>query len=457
MNEDNSQGERPVESSNGPSLWSIGNGLWILLIIATAYMWYTGKFEQAAPQNPIEVVKSDDEPKLQEPKLETVTVPEFEFTNQEGEKITKNDLLGKQWIVDFMFTKCAMSCPTLTLAMKKLNDSVKDVDVRFVSITVDPKRDTPAQLKGYAEIYGAESDRWLFLTGKKAQLYDLIKNTFSAEIIENNSPAIGLEFAHSNRFIHIDENGKILGSYNGIVEEDIAVLTRVLKGKIETPEKHKFLRVVREPSKAEAKDGSPYKKKEPGEDVKEFEEDILFLDEEPETNSESGEEEHAAEKHTEDHTENHIDKFTLVPAWVLWLPTVNACLNSLATILLIFGVSLIKKGKESAHKKTMITAFGVSILFLLCYLTYHYLLTYYTGDAHRTYPGTGTIRTVYYVILFTHLPLAMFVPFLAIATIYTGLKDRRVVHKKLAKITFPIWLYVSITGVVIYLMLYQFS
>ena len=137
------------------------------------------------------------------------------------------------------------------------------------------------------------------------------------------------------------------------------------------------------------------------------------------------------------------------PAWVLWLPTVNASLNGLATILLIVGVVLIKQGRREAHRRVMLSAFATSCLFLACYLVYHAFVL------SKKFPGEGPIRYVYYSILLTHVVLAAVVPFLALRTIYLGLKERWEQHRRLARITFPIWLYVSITGVVIYAMLYH--
>jgi uncharacterized membrane protein YozB (DUF420 family) len=114
---------------------------------------------------------------------------------------------------------------------------------------------------------------------------------------------------------------------------------------------------------------------------------------------------------------------------------------------------MIKQRREVAHKWTMLSCFGVSVVFLACYLTYHALLRGVSKEFPRsTYP---TAALVYYPILLTHVILAAAVPFLAIATIYFGLTDNRPRHIRLARITFPIWLYVSITGVIVYLMLYQ--
>ena len=135
------------------------------------------------------------------------------------------------------------------------------------------------------------------------------------------------------------------------------------------------------------------------------------------------------------------------------LPHVNAALNALATILLVLGYVQIKRRQEQAHKWTMLACFGVSVIFLACYLTYHFNIP---GGSKRfpDYPPVA-VRYAYYAILLSHVVLAASVPFLTVATIWLGLADRRSAHRKLAWWTFPIWLYVSITGVVVYLLLYQ--
>jgi putative membrane protein len=131
------------------------------------------------------------------------------------------------------------------------------------------------------------------------------------------------------------------------------------------------------------------------------------------------------------------------------LPQVNAALNATATLLLVLGYVLIKQRREVAHKWVMLTAFGTSIAFLVCYLVYHYQV----GSV--PFRNQSPVRYVYFTILITHVILAATVPFLALATIYLGLRDRRQKHVKLARWTYPIWLYVSVTGVVIYVMLYH--
>lgn len=131
------------------------------------------------------------------------------------------------------------------------------------------------------------------------------------------------------------------------------------------------------------------------------------------------------------------------------LAALNAILNGSAAVLLFLGWLSVRSGKISRHRAFMGAAFVVSGLFLISYLTRFYL----TGT-HR-YPGTGLMRTLYLSILLTHTVLAATVPFLAIRTIYLAIKNRIAAHRKIAKITWPIWMYVSVTGVLIYFMLYR--
>ena len=131
------------------------------------------------------------------------------------------------------------------------------------------------------------------------------------------------------------------------------------------------------------------------------------------------------------------------------LPAVNAVLNATCAVLLIVGYLLIRRGLWRQHRRVMITAFGTSVLFLISYLTYHA----HAGSRH--FPGTGSARTVYHSILFTHTVLAMAIVPLAIITLSRGLSARYDRHRAIARWTLPIWLYVSVTGVVVYWMLYQ--
>lgn len=135
------------------------------------------------------------------------------------------------------------------------------------------------------------------------------------------------------------------------------------------------------------------------------------------------------------------------------LAHINALLNATATVLLVVGYVLIKQRRETAHKRTMLTAFGVSVLFLISYLAYH---VWPVGAQATPFPGPRSVKLgVYLPLLISHILLAMVVPPLAAVTIYLGLRDKRERHRRLARWTFPIWLYVSVTGVLVYLMLYQ--
>jgi len=132
------------------------------------------------------------------------------------------------------------------------------------------------------------------------------------------------------------------------------------------------------------------------------------------------------------------------------LPSVNATLNATAAVLLVWGYLLIRRKEIATHRKVMLSAFAVSSAFLVCYLVYHFQV----GSVH--YPHTGALRAVYLSILATHTVLAAAVPPLAIITLSRGLGGRFDKHRRIARWTLPIWLYVSVTGVVVYLMLYRF-
>ncbi len=131
------------------------------------------------------------------------------------------------------------------------------------------------------------------------------------------------------------------------------------------------------------------------------------------------------------------------------LATLNAVLNSIAAVLLIAGWIAIRSGKTKAHRAAMVSAFAVSAVFLVSYLTYHAL------EGSRPFQGEGLVRPVYFTILITHVFLAAAVPILALRMFFLAWKARWDAHRRLGRITLPIWLYVSITGVVIYLMLYH--
>ncbi len=131
------------------------------------------------------------------------------------------------------------------------------------------------------------------------------------------------------------------------------------------------------------------------------------------------------------------------------LATLNAVLNALAAVLLVAGWVLIRRGRVKAHRSVMIAAFVVSTVFLVSYLT-----RYAIEGTHR-FAGPDSVRPIYLGILATHVPLAAAVPLLALRMFFLAWKGRFAAHRRLGRITLPIWLYVSVTGVLIYCMLYQ--
>ena len=131
------------------------------------------------------------------------------------------------------------------------------------------------------------------------------------------------------------------------------------------------------------------------------------------------------------------------------LPTVNATLNTISAILLIIGYVLIRQRKIAAHKNCMLAAFAVSVIFLISYVIYH------ANVGSKSFTQQGWVRPVYFTILISHILLAFAIVPLALRTLYLAWREKFDKHRRIAKITFPIWLYVSVTGVIIYLMLYQ--
>ncbi|MCI0412956.1 DUF420 domain-containing protein [bacterium] len=131
------------------------------------------------------------------------------------------------------------------------------------------------------------------------------------------------------------------------------------------------------------------------------------------------------------------------------LPTVNALLNSTSALFLVIGYRFIRAKKVQQHRVCMVIAFVASILFLASYLTYHVLA------GSKPFPGAGPARTIYFLILISHTILAAAVPPLAVITLYRAWKGQFDKHRRIARWGFPIWLYVSITGVLVYWMLYR--
>ncbi|HTI51747.1 MAG TPA: DUF420 domain-containing protein [Planctomycetaceae bacterium] len=349
-------------------------------------------------------------------------IEDFTLTECHGQTVTKADLLGKPWLACFIFTQCLGPCPLVSEQMEILQQRLKGLDVRLVSITVDPDRDTPDVLKAYAERYHADPERWWFLTGDKAEIFRLIRRDFRMIVADEPNPKPGFEIMHSITIMHVNAEGRVMGQYNARNDVDMARLRRALLGKTDSSDSLLI-------EKADADEAEQER----------LQEELRRRALEEELESDKG--------------KSSVPR--VAPDWVFRLPTVNASLNGLATVLLLAGFALIKSGKRKAHEATMLSAFVTSSLFLAFYLIYHFALYHFTGESSRKFTGAGLARTIYLAILVTHVVLAAAVPVLAGITIYRGVTAQWERHKRLARITFPIWLYVSVTGVIIYAMLYH--
>jgi len=163
----------------------------------------------------------DSKNDYQLPKLGSI--PSFEFTDSDGNLISQEELSGKAWVADFIFTTCTMACPVMTGNMNLIHKAFKNNDkVRIVSISVYPEYDTPEILKEYASRYNANTNRWHFLTGPEENVKLVIKNGFKMGDYEDI-------IFHSEKFALVDQNGNIRGYYNGMKTDDIKTLKKDIR------------------------------------------------------------------------------------------------------------------------------------------------------------------------------------------------------------------------------------
>ncbi|MBA3312068.1 MAG: SCO family protein [Planctomycetota bacterium] len=221
-------------------LWVTGAALWLIVLVLAVGI-FTRRGESEAPSIEVEVVDSPTSdgasgvvvktPKETTPIWNPNGVADFSFTERSGETVTKQDLLGKPWIVGFIFTRCAGPCPKVSGQMSVLQDALADADVRLVTMTVDPDYDTPDVLSRYAEAYGADAEKWLFLTGDKDTLHGYITKEFlqSVEEMQGADRKPGFEVLHTTNLMLVDAKGVVRGKYNAQEPEDMAKLRRDVK------------------------------------------------------------------------------------------------------------------------------------------------------------------------------------------------------------------------------------
>lgn len=156
-------------------------------------------------------------------------IPDFELTSHQNSSIGRKDMEGKITIVDFFFTSCPSICPVMSTEMERVDDAFRDIDeVQIFSISIDPEYDTPEVLREYAARHNATPGKWQFLTGDKELIYDLARCGFILPTIDGYGEPD--DFVHSDKFVLVDELGRIRGYYSGTTREDVDLL--ILEAKI---------------------------------------------------------------------------------------------------------------------------------------------------------------------------------------------------------------------------------
>ena len=254
--------DNPLESSSDRSPWLVfGMVAWILCLIGIMFGWYQWRLDYLA-RNPSKsnnaseinaaeagadgrsgktiklVPQKDGGFEAREVTQEEIQIPwdpngieDFSFTDTRGQTVTKQDLLGKPFVISFIFTLCRGPCPNVTLEMREIQDRMKDYDFNLVSLTVDPERDTAEVLKEYAKASGADPFRWKFLTGNQADIYGLIQRSFLVPVKEDpdREQKPGFEIIHSTNIMLVDRNGRVVGKFNAQIGEEMAKLRKELK------------------------------------------------------------------------------------------------------------------------------------------------------------------------------------------------------------------------------------
>jgi protein SCO1/2 len=202
----------------------------ILLVPVLIFLFLKG-FGTNSYELPVFFEKGVDNPFQECPITDSTQhfIPDFNFINQEGMVVDRTKMDGKITVVDFFFTSCPSICPQMSREMERVNDMFRDeAKVQIMSFSIDPDYDTPTILKPYAEDHGAVSGKWDFLTGNKSEIYNLARCGFVIPTLDG----LGIpdNFVHSDKFILIDEQGRIRGYYSGTSREDVDLL--ILETKI---------------------------------------------------------------------------------------------------------------------------------------------------------------------------------------------------------------------------------
>ncbi len=230
----------------------VGLLLWIAVFACGAYLFWSLSKSNREPDQPtanesngprpiaVASLENDSDSNSQETEntheeevsgWDPAGIADFEFTERSGRTITKASLLGKHWLVCFVFTRCAGPCQNITRQMYELQDALQDRDVHLVTISVDPEYDTPERLTDYAEIFAADSEKWLYLTGDKDETYRLIRDSFKMPVKEMFGEARkpGWEVLHSANILHVDDKGVVQAKYDATKEAQVHQLVKDIK------------------------------------------------------------------------------------------------------------------------------------------------------------------------------------------------------------------------------------
>jgi len=233
MNETIQQGQKPRWL-----LWVTGSVLWGIVIVWLLILQRSSHSDSSQNRDSNELTSANaaKNDNVKKPIWDANGIEDFELTERSGRKVTKADLLGRPWAVCFIFTYCQDTCPRITSQFKRLQDRLTDADVRLVSISVDPKRDTPEKLQKYADTYKADPKRWLFLTGNQEVIYRLIQRSFKLPVrkVQGLARKPGFEVSHSNFVLHVDAQGRVVEKYDATKDTDMVKLQRALLAEAST-------------------------------------------------------------------------------------------------------------------------------------------------------------------------------------------------------------------------------
>ena len=216
--------------------------MWALVLVMGLVVWIAGRRARAIVESQAEpaaiqvATETQAAPRQPAPALWDKTgVKDFTFTERSGRQVTKADLLGHPWLVSFIFTRCAGPCPRVSGRMADLQRLLMGTDVKLVTLTVDPDFDKPEVLNRYAQSFGADANRWLYLTGDKEKTYRLINDSFKMPVKEltGKDREPGYEVLHSVNILRVNEKGVVVAKYNALDDADVVRLEHDLRPYIE--------------------------------------------------------------------------------------------------------------------------------------------------------------------------------------------------------------------------------